>query len=274
MGQAVGDGAGQGVEALGAGGGFAQAGDGFAGVAADADARVNFDFAEHGYAVSDGGFRAFAVAENINGLVAMRAAEGTHIFDDAEDFHVDLAKHFNGFANVGESDGGRSRDDDGASDGDGLDERELHVACARRKVNEQVIEFAPFDAAKKLRDDAVEHWPAPNHRLVAGIQQTHGDHFHACNLHGNNALFGGGLRLLQRAEHDGNVGAVDVSVHEADFEAELNESEGEVDGHRGFADAAFAAGDRDEIFYAWDGMAFGLRLGCWTGRHEITLSRI
>ena len=38
---------------------------------------------------------------------------------------------------------------------------------------------------------------------------------------GIDALFGGGLGLLQRAEHDGDVGAVDVGVDEADFVAEV-----------------------------------------------------
>ncbi len=270
LGEAGSDGAGQSIEALGAGGGFAESGDGFAGVAADADARINFDFAEDGNAVGDGGFRAFAVAENVDGLVAMRAAEGAHVFDNAENFDIHLAKHFDSFADVGKSDGGRRGDDDGSGDSDRLNERELHIASAGRKIDDEVIELAPFDAAEKLRDDAMEHGAAPDHRFVAGIQQAHGDHLHAGDLHGDDALISGGLGLLQGAEHDGHVGAVDVSVHEADFVAELDECKREIDGDGGFADAAFAAGDGDEIFYARNGMAFGLGHGCW--RHLVTLS--
>ena len=63
-----------------------------------------------------------------------------------------------------------------------------------------------------------------------------------------------------RAEHDGHVGAVDVGVEQADFVAEFREREREIDGDGGFADAAFAAGDRDEIFYAGDRLASG---SCW-----------
>ena len=80
---------------------------------------------------------------------------------------------------------------------------------------------------------------------------------------GDDALIGGGLRLLESAEHDGDVGAVDVGVHEADFVAQLDEGESEVDGDGGFADAAFAAGDGDEILYAGDWMAFGLLHWGW-----------
>src|SRR5579859_5378135 len=263
LGEAGSDGAGEGVEALRSGSGFAEGSDGFAGVPADADARIDFDFAEDGNAVGDGGFGAFAVAENVDGLVAMRAAEGAHVFDDAENFDIHLAKHFDGFADVGEGDRGRGGDDYCACDSDRLNKRELHVASAGREIDDEVIELAPLDAAEKFRDDAMQHGATPYHRFVAGIEQAHGDHLHAGDLHGNDALIGGGLGLLQGAKHDGHVGAVDVGVHEADFVAELDEREGEVDGDGGLADAAFAAGDSDEIFYAGDRMAFGLGHGCW-----------
>src|ERR1700676_3350221 len=49
---------------------------------------------EHGDAVVCGGFCAFAVAEDVDGLVAVRAEEAAHVFYHAEDFYVDLAKHF------------------------------------------------------------------------------------------------------------------------------------------------------------------------------------
>jgi hypothetical protein len=89
------------IETLGYWGVFALGGYWFAGVAADADAGVDFDFAQDWDAVFAGGFRAFAVAENVDGLVAVRAGEGAHVFDYAQDFHVYLAEHFDGFANVG-----------------------------------------------------------------------------------------------------------------------------------------------------------------------------
>ena len=245
FGYAGGDGAGQGVKALRAGCGFAEGRDRFARVAADADAGIDFNFAEDGDTVSDGGFGAFAVAENVDGLIAMRAAKRAHVFDDAEDFDIDLAEHFDGFANIGEGDGRRRGDDDGARDGDGLDERELDVAGAGGKIDDEVIELAPLDAAQELNDDAVQHGAAPDHGLVAGIEQAHGDHFQARDLHGDDALFGGGLGLLERAEHDGHVGAVHIGVHEADFVAEFDESEREVDGNSSFANAPLAAGDGD-----------------------------
>jgi hypothetical protein len=80
---------------------FALGGYWFAGVAADADAGVDFDFAQDWDAVFAGGLGTSAVAEDVDGLVAMGAGEGAHVFDYAQDFHVYLAEHFDGFADVG-----------------------------------------------------------------------------------------------------------------------------------------------------------------------------
>jgi hypothetical protein len=121
--QAVGNGSGYVVEALCAYGVFALQGYGLAGVAAYADARVDFDFAEDGDAVGLRGFCAFAVAEDVDRLGTVGAGEGAHVFHYAEDFDIDLAKHFDGFADVGEGYGGRRGDYDRAGYGYGLDQR-------------------------------------------------------------------------------------------------------------------------------------------------------
>src|SRR6266481_2936777 len=73
---------------------FAEGCDGFAGVAADAYLRVNLDLAEEWDAESLRHALAFAVAEHVNVPLAMRAIKIAHVFDDAEDFDVYLAKHF------------------------------------------------------------------------------------------------------------------------------------------------------------------------------------
>ena len=165
--------AGHGEDAFAAGGVFAHGGYGLAAVAADTDLRIDFDFAEEWDAEELGHAAAFAVAEDVDAAIAMGAGEVTHIFDDAENFHVNLAEHFDGFAHVGERDDSGRGDDDGTCDGDALNESELYVTGAGREIDDEVIEFAPLHAAEKLLDHAVKHRPAPDERLVTGIQQAH-----------------------------------------------------------------------------------------------------
>ena len=107
--------------------------------------------------------------------LAMRATEEAHILDDPENVHIDLAKHFDGLANIGERDHRRRRDQHRPGNRHHLNQRKLHVAGARRKIHDQVIQFAPNHAAQKLLHHAVKHRPAPDHRLVARIEQAHRD---------------------------------------------------------------------------------------------------
>src|SRR4029434_5636062 len=181
-------------------------------VAADADAGIDFDFAEDGNTVSTGGACALTVTEDVHRLSAVRTGKGGHVFDDAKNFHVDLAEHFDGFADVGERDSGRRGDHNRAGHSNSLNESELDVAGAGRKINNEVIELTPLGAAQKLRDDAVKHRTAPDHRLVARMEQTHVNHSQARNFDGDDAPVLRGERLLVGAEHDGHVGTVDVGV--------------------------------------------------------------
>src|SRR5438445_11263032 len=74
--EAGGYGSGQVVNAFCAEGAFAEQRYGFAGVAADANAGIDFDFAEDGDAVGLRGFCAFAVTEDVDGLGAAGGGEG------------------------------------------------------------------------------------------------------------------------------------------------------------------------------------------------------
>src|SRR5580698_3480336 len=65
----------QGVEAARGSGVFALRGNGLAGIATDADARIDFNFTENRNAIGDCRLCAFAVAEDVDGLIAVRADE-------------------------------------------------------------------------------------------------------------------------------------------------------------------------------------------------------
>src|ERR1019366_554895 len=149
---------------------------------ADADSRIDFDFPEQRHAIGFGDAASFAEAEDVDAALAMRTIKEAHVLDDPQDVHVDLAKHFNGLADIGERDSRRRGDKDRPGDRHYLNQRKLDVACARREIHDQIIQLAPLDAAQELLHDAMEHRPAPDHRLVARIKQTHRDQLHALRL--------------------------------------------------------------------------------------------
>src|SRR6266404_681766 len=86
-----------------------------------------------------------------------------------------------------------------------------------------------------------------------------------------NVLIARGLRLLRRAQHNWHVRPVHVGVEQTNLVAELRQSQCEIHGDGGLADAAFAAGYGDEIFYARDRLAFGHLLWCWNWWHLLPL---
>src|SRR4029077_16190877 len=85
-------------------------------IAADTDLRIDFDFAEQWHPVSFGDAPSFAVAEDINVPLAMRATKETHVLHHAENVYIDLAKHFNRFPDIRQRNRGRCGDEYSASD--------------------------------------------------------------------------------------------------------------------------------------------------------------
>src|ERR1700741_1051531 len=101
--------------------------DGLAGITADANLRINFNLAEKRDAERLRHVLTFAVAKHINASFAMRAVEVTHILDHAENLNINLAKHLDGLAHVGQRHDRRRGDDHCASNRDALNQRKLHI---------------------------------------------------------------------------------------------------------------------------------------------------
>ena len=101
-------------------------------------------------------------------------------------------------------------------------------------------------------DDVVEHGSAPDEGLVAGVEEAHRHDDAAEVLEGLDAI-AEGVGGVVDVHHAGDIGAVDVGVEKADLVAEAGDGDGEVDGDGGFADAAFAGTDGDEVLDAFDG---------------------
>src|SRR5207253_1713195 len=99
------------------------------------------------------GALAAAFRKDVNLVVAMGANKVAHVLNHADNIHLDLSEHFDGFARVLEGDVGRRRNHDGACEWHSLDQRQCHVASTRGEVYDQVIQLSPLHLSEKLLDD-------------------------------------------------------------------------------------------------------------------------
>ncbi len=129
--------------------------------------------------------------------------------------------------------------------GQQLAERDRDVAGPRRHVHDEHVDLAPVDVGEELLERAVEHRPAPHHRLVAALEEEADRHQLQVVLHRRHDQLVHRDRSLPDAEHVRDRVPVDVRVEHADAVAELRERDREVRGERRLADAALAAGDRE-----------------------------
>ncbi len=73
------------------------------------------------------------------------------------------------------------------------------------------------------------------------------------------------------AQHDGDVGAIDVGIHQAHFVPQIWRGPGEIYGDGGLPYPALTTGNGDEIFYARNWLAFGLLHRTWCWRHCVLI---
>ena len=235
--------------------------DRLAGVAALAQRRVERHLAEHGHVVPEPLRQrrrhplAAAGAEDLEPvldalLLAVRAGQVAHVLEDADDPLVHHRGHRAGA--LGHLGGGllRGGHHDHLGAGQVLPEGDRDVAGAGRQVEQQHVEVAPVDVREHLHQGPVEHRPAPGDHLVAtGLEHADRDD--------RDRPLGVGTGMIRSstwvgrrvgdAEHRRHRVAVDVGVHDADLHALLGHRQREVDGHRGLADAALPAGDREHL---------------------------
>ena len=262
---------GGGVVEGGGGGGFAwgEEGDGLAVVAGLAGVGIEGDLGEEGDLEALGLAFAAVLAEKVV-FGPVFAFEPGHVFDDAEDGDVDLGEHGDGFPGVDEGHFLGGGDDDGAVEGDGLHDGELDVAGAGGEVEDEDIEFAPGDLFEELLGVAVGEGAADDDGGAVAEEEAHGHEFDAVGLDGDDVVVLVCVRLFAgRAEEEGDRGAVEVAVTEADLEALLGKGDGEVGGDGGFADATLAGGHRDDFFDAGEGLFAGHAAGGGGGAGRI-----
>jgi hypothetical protein len=129
------------------------------------DARIDRNLAQEVHAQLVGNALAAVLPEDV--VAAVREVgrhEERHVLDDAEDRHCHLLEHAQALACIDHREVVGGRHDHGAGERRLLRQGERGVARPGRKVDDQVVELAPFDVGQELADQAVHHRPAPDDR--------------------------------------------------------------------------------------------------------------
>src|SRR5207244_10751715 len=82
------------------------------------------------------------------------------------------------------------------------------------------------------------------------IEKTDGDDLQPMSFERHDPIICQDLRLGAGSQHEWHVWAVDVSIEQANFMAELRQCDRQVHCQRGFAHATFAGADGDNRFHS------------------------
>ena len=107
-------------------------------------------------------------------LLVARRNEVAHVFNQAEDGHIDLLKHRCGLARVDQRHLLRGSDDNRAIQRNRLHDGKLDVARAWRQIEYEDVELAPFDLAQELLGVTRYHRSAQNRRRAVVEEKPHG----------------------------------------------------------------------------------------------------
>ena len=198
---------------------------------------------------------AFAAKEVIAVFGKFGGGEPRHVFHQSQDGHVHLliAVHVNALACIGQCHGLRGADDDGSRDGQVLEQREVDVGSAGRRVEDEVVQLAPVGVGNELLQRVRGHAAAPQGGCVGVDEEADGEYLHSVFIGRDEelppvALFGEDAFRLQ-VEHFGNGRAEDVGIEQSDLVAELGQGYRQVGGHGALAHAAFAGTDGNDVLH-------------------------
>ena len=174
----------------------------------------------------------------------MRADEVGHVLDHPDDLEVGLHGHLAG--PLGDLAGGLlgRGDHQHLRAGQEPGHRDGHVPGAGRQVRQQEVQLSPVHVAEELLDGLVQHGPSPDHRLLLGDEEPHGDDPHAVRFQRQDHVVEAD-GAPGHTHHARNGEPPDVHVDDADPVPLGGEGRGQVDRDGGLADAALPGGHGD-----------------------------
>ena len=200
------------------------------------------------------------------------AGKAAHVFNDAKDRHLDLLHHPDAAPRDLEADILRCGDDNCPGQRKALRQRQLRVASARRQIEHQKIQCAPFDFQHEHLQVFRHHRTAQNGGFVVTRQHPHRDHLDAMRLRRDyfaRRRQRGGLAGLD-PQHPRHAGAIEIGVHQPDRRTLRRQGQGEVGADSAFTYTALAAGHGNDLAEARHATVIGRVGGCLCRRHEIS----
>ena len=171
--------------------GFGAECDRFATISPVADALYDGDLREYGNAKLFGQSCGTFAPENVVTIVGQFGGrEPCHVFYEAEDGNVDflVAIHIDSLAGIGKCHFLWGAYDDSSRDGERLQEGEMNIARARRRVDDEIVEFAPIGIGNELFERVRSHGSAPKGGGLRIDKEADGEEFHAIFERGDEKL--------------------------------------------------------------------------------------
>src|ERR1700685_273036 len=91
----------------------------------------------------------------------------------------------------------------------------------------------------------MQHRPAPDNRLVSGIEQSHRNYFDPKGFQRLNAVLAHHARLRIHSQHQRNIWPVNIGIEQPNFMPKLRQRHGKIHRQRGLAHASLAGTDRN-----------------------------
>ncbi len=183
-------------------------------------------------------------------------SEPGHILNNTQHRNIDfgIGEHSHTLAGISESHLLRSGHYYDSGHGKSLDQCQMNIACARRHIDEEIVQIAPPCIGYELFQSVARHTSAPQHRLLLVDKKTYGEHPDSIFLDGINpvapvmALHVEGLIL--HTEHLRHRRTENIGIKKSDAISPGSKRHGKIYRYRRLAHASLSGADPDYVFHA------------------------
>ena len=199
--------------------------------------------------------------------------EVRHILHQTKNWHIHffVSVHIYALTRIGKCHILRGADDDCARDSQSLEKREVNVARARRRIENEIVQLAPIGIGNQLLQSVASHTATPQRCGVGVYEKADGKQLHTILFDGFDELptvfLYGERAFLLYAKHLWHTRTEHVGVQQAHLVAQASQGNGEIGRYGALAHAAFSRTDGDYILHlrqhfahlrAWRRLEFGV----------------